>query len=72
MLGDVCFAYRTSVNSSTSDTLYNLLPVRDPNFSINHFLDTVFEPVPSSSDYIRSLVDRLRFSFQRTRDERKS
>ena len=69
MLGDVCFAYRASVNSSTSETPYYLLHGRDPNVPINQFLDAVSEPVPSSFDYIGSLVDRLRFSFQRTRDE---
>ena len=69
MLGDVCFAYRASVNSSTLETPYYLLHGRDPNVPINQFLDAVPEPVPSSSDYIGSLVDRLRFSFQRTREE---
>lgn len=69
MLGDVCFAYRASVNSSTLETPYYLLHGRDPNVPINQFLDAISEPVPSSSDYIGSLFDRLRFSFQRTREE---
>ena len=35
MLGDVCFAYRASVNSSTLETPYYLLHGRDPNIPIN-------------------------------------
>ena len=60
MLGDVCFAYHASVNSSTLETPYYLLHGRDSNVPINQFLDAVPEPVTSLSDYIDSLVDRLR------------
>ncbi len=54
MLGDVCFAYRASIHSSTLESTYYLLHGRDPNVAINHFLDAIPEPVPSSSDYIGS------------------
>ena len=37
MLGDVCFAYRASIHSSTLESPYYLLHGRDPNIAINHF-----------------------------------
>lgn len=50
MLGDVCFAYRSSVHSSTMETPYYLVHGRDPNFAINNFLGATSSPVCSSSD----------------------
>ena len=69
MLGEVCFAYRGSIHSSTQESPYYLLHGRDPNLPINQFLNAVPESVPSGSDYIGSLVERLRYSFQRVREE---
>ena len=64
----VCFAYRASIHSSTLESPYYLVHGRDPNLLINHYLDAVPEPVPSGSDYIGTLVERLRYSFERVRE----
>ena len=69
MLGDVCFAYRASIHSSTLESPYYLLHGRDPNIAINHFLDAFPESVLSSSVYIGSMTERLRYSFERVREE---
>lgn len=69
ILGEVCFAYRTSVHSSTLETPYYLVHGRDPNVPINLFLDANPEPVPSATDYIGNMVNRLRFSFQKAKIE---
>ncbi len=69
MLGNVCFAYRASIHSSTLESPYYLLHGRDPNVAINHFLSVTPQPIPSASDYIGSMVDRLHFSFHRVREE---
>lgn len=66
---DVCFVYRASINSSALESPYYLLHGRDPNLPINVFLDIDIEPVPSGSDYIGSLTQRLKFSFQTAREE---
>ena len=69
MLGDVCFAYRASIHSSTLEFPYYLLHGRDPNIAINHFLDAVPESVLSCSVYIGSMTERQRYSFERVREE---
>ena len=69
MLGDVCFAYRCSVHSSTLETPYFLVHGRDPNIAISNLLQADPEPTPKASDCIGNLVNNLRFSFQRARIE---
>ena len=69
MLDDVLFAYRSSVHSSTLETPYYLLHGRDPNIPINEFLDSSPKLIKSPSDYVGRLNERLRYSFQRVRDE---
>ena len=68
LLGDVCFAYRSTVHTSTMETPNYLVHGRDPNLAINNFLETNPEPVPSASDYIGRLNERLRLSFQLARE----
>lgn len=70
LLGEVCFAYRNSVHSSTNETPYYLLHGRDPNTKINNFLHLPQpDPIPSASDYIGDLTKRLRYSFELVRKE---
>ncbi|KZS02183.1 Uncharacterized protein APZ42_000877 [Daphnia magna] len=69
VLDDVLFAYRSSVHSSTLDTPYFLLHGRHHNIPINEFLDASPKTFKSASDYVGNLADRLRYSFQRVREE---
>lgn len=69
LLGDVCFAYRNSVHSSTLETPYYLVHGRDPNVAINQYLQAVPEKVISQSDYLERLSERLRFSFAKAKEE---
>uniref|UniRef100_A0A0P4ZJF0 RNA-directed DNA polymerase n=2 Tax=Daphnia magna TaxID=35525 RepID=A0A0P4ZJF0_9CRUS len=69
MLDDVLFAYRSSTHSSTLETPYYLVHGRDPNIPINEFLDASPSTFKSASDYVGNLNDRLRYSFQRVREE---
>lgn len=69
LLGDVCFAYRNSVHSSTLETPYYLVHGRDPNLAINQFLETRPEYFQSSSDYLANLTERIRYSFQKAPEE---
>jgi transposase InsO family protein len=67
VLGEVCFAYRSSIHSSTNESPYYMCFGRDVNFPINTILWVVPEPVPSSN-YVDSLLERLRYSFQRAHE----
>ena len=69
LLGDVCFAYRSTVHESTLETPYFLVHGRDPNFKISNFLEPPLTLTPTASDYVANLVNRLRYSFQRAREE---
>ncbi|KAI9552535.1 hypothetical protein GHT06_020379 [Daphnia sinensis] len=69
MLDDVLFAYRSSTHSSTLETPYYLVHGRDPNIPINEFLDASPSIFKSASDYVGNLANRLRYSFQRVREE---
>ena len=65
--GDICFAYRSTTHSSTLESPYYLLHGRDPNIPINIFLDATPPPV-QANDYLAKLSERLRVSFQLTRE----
>ena len=69
MLGDVMFAYRSSVHSSTLETPYYIIHGRDPNFAINNLLLNNETHNVTQSDYIGNLIDRLRFCFHKVRQE---
>ena len=69
MLGDVMFAYRSSVHSTTLETPYYILHGRDPNFSINNLLLSTENHSVSASDHIGNLLERLRFCFHKVREE---
>ena len=69
LLGDVCFAYRNSVHSSTLETSYYLVHGRDPNVAITQYLDFKRSYALTQSDYIGNLAERLRYSFQKAREE---
>ena len=62
VLGDVCFAYRSTIHSSTLESPYYLLHGRDPNIPINTFLDAT-PPAVASTDFLENLTERLRYSF---------
>ena len=67
VLGEVCFAYRSSIHSSTNESPYYMCFGRDVNFPINKILGAVPDPVPSSN-YVDTLLERLRYSFQRANE----
>ena len=69
MIGDVMFAYRSSVHSSTLETPYYIVHGRDPNFAINNLLIPSESSNPSVSDYIGNLVERLSYCFNKVREE---
>lgn len=69
MMGDVCFAYRNSVHSSTLETPFFLLYGRDPNLPIHNFLDAVPLSTHSPTDYTTLMLERLRIGFQVAREE---
>jgi hypothetical protein len=69
VLGEICFAYRASVHSSTNESPYYMMHGRDCNFPINKILGAVPEAVPSSGGYVDKLLERLRYSFHRAREE---
>ena len=70
VLGEVCFAYRSSIHSSTNESPYYMCFGRDVNFPINKILGAVPDPVPSAN-YVDSLLERLRYSFQRAHEYNK-
>jgi transposase InsO family protein len=49
VLGEVCFAYRSSIHSSTNESPYYMCFGRYVNFPINKILGAVPDPVPSSN-----------------------
>jgi transposase InsO family protein len=57
VLGELCFAYRSSIHSSTNESPYYMCKI----------LGTVPDPVPSSN-YVDTLLERLRYSFQRANE----
>ncbi|KAI9562401.1 hypothetical protein GHT06_013370 [Daphnia sinensis] len=69
VLGEICFAYRASVHSSTNESPYYMVHGRDCNMPINKILGAVPEAVPSSGGYVDTLLERLRYSFHRAREE---
>lgn len=69
MLGDVTFAYRSSVHSSTLEIPYYIVHGRDPNFAINNLILKKETQNVTESDYIGNLIDRLRFCFHKVRQE---
>ncbi len=68
MLGDVCFAYHTSVHSSTLETPFFLLYGRDPNIPIHNLLDAILRPKHPASDFVSLRMESLRIAFQRTKE----
>ncbi|KZS10261.1 Uncharacterized protein APZ42_025315 [Daphnia magna] len=58
ILGEVCFAYRTSIHSSTLESPFFMLYGRDANLPINNFLGAMTAPMVSSSDYLGFLLER--------------
>ncbi|KAI9558428.1 hypothetical protein GHT06_015212 [Daphnia sinensis] len=71
ILGEVCFAYRTSIPSSTLESPFLMLYGRDANLPISNFREAMTAPTASPSDYVGSLLERLQMSFQRAREENK-
>ncbi|KAI9558480.1 hypothetical protein GHT06_015267 [Daphnia sinensis] len=69
VLGEICFAYQASVHSSTNESPYYMVHGRDCNIPINKILGAVPEVVPSSGGYVGTLLERLRYSFHRAREE---
>ena len=65
LLGDVCFAYRSSVHSSTLESPYFLVHGRDPNIAINNLLEAPPIVNPTPSDYVGNLMKNLEIGFQR-------
>jgi hypothetical protein len=70
VLVEVCFAYCSSIHSSTNKSPYYMCFGRDVNFPINKILGVVPDPVPSAN-YVDSLLERLRYSFQRAHEYNK-
>ncbi|KZS18245.1 Uncharacterized protein APZ42_015663 [Daphnia magna] len=71
ILGEVCFAYRTSIHSSTPQSPFFMLYGRDANLPINNFLEAMTAPMASPSYNVGSLFERLQMSLQRARKENK-
>jgi hypothetical protein len=69
MLGDVCFAYHSSVHSSTQETPFFLLYGREPNIPIHNLLDAIPQSNKSASDFVSLRMESLRIAFQRTKEE---
>jgi hypothetical protein len=69
MLGDVCFAYHSSIHSSTQETPFFLLYGRDPNIPIHNLLDAIPQSNRSASDFVNLRMESLRIAFQRTKEE---
>ena len=69
MLDDVCFAYHTSIHSSTQETPFFLLFGRDPNIPIRNFLDAIPRSTLLSSDFVSLRMESLSVAFQRSREE---
>jgi hypothetical protein len=69
MLDDVCFAYHTSIHSSTQETPFFLLYGRDPNIPIHNFLDAIPRSTLSSSDFVSLRMEALSVAFQKAREE---
>jgi hypothetical protein len=63
------FAYRNSIHSSSNETPYYIIHGRDANIPINEFLGAIPKRNISPSDYVGNLVNRLRYTFQRVREE---
>jgi hypothetical protein len=69
MLDDVCFAYHTSIHSSTQETPFFLLYGRDLNIPIHNFLDAIPRSSFSASDFVSLRMESLRVAFQQAREE---
>ncbi len=69
MLGDVCFAYHSSVHSSTQDTPFFLLYGRDPNVPIHNLLGAIPRSKFPASDFVSFRMKSLSIAFQRTKEE---
>ncbi len=65
------FAYRNSIHSSSNETPYYLLHGRDANIPINEFLGAVPKTNISPSVCVGNLVNNLRYTFQRVKEENK-
>ncbi|XP_046452785.1 uncharacterized protein LOC124200562 [Daphnia pulex] len=69
MLGDFCFAYHSSVHSSTQETPFFLLYGRDPNVSIHNLLGAIPRSKFPASDFVSLRMESLSNAFQRTKEE---
>jgi hypothetical protein len=69
MLGDVCFAYHSSVHSSTQETPFFLLYGRDPNVPIHNLLGAIPRSKFPASDFVSLRMESLSIAFQRTKEE---
>ncbi|KZS04926.1 Uncharacterized protein APZ42_032028 [Daphnia magna] len=69
VLGEICFAYRASVHSSTNESPYYMMHGRDCNLPKNKILGAVPKPILSSGGYVDKLLESLRYSFHRAQEE---
>jgi transposase InsO family protein/phosphotransferase system HPr-like phosphotransfer protein len=69
LIDPLLFAYRNSVHSSTKETPHFILHGRDANIPVNELLSAVPKTNISLSDYVGNMMNRLRFSFQRVKEE---
>jgi hypothetical protein len=69
LIDPLLFAYRNSIHSSSNETPYYIIHGRDANIPINEFLGAIPKTNISPSDYVGNLVNRLRYTFQRVREE---
>ena len=60
----VCFAYRSSVHSSTLETPYFLMHGHHPNLLIDRFLDTRIIKSVTPNDYRSQLMERMNVAFR--------
>jgi hypothetical protein len=68
-IDSLLFAYRSSIHSSTKESPYYIVHGRDPNITINEFLNAAPRTDKSPSNYVGGLANRLRYSFQRVAEE---